>query len=81
MERQPADYVIAQIREKLASLGELGISVDVVEDSVYLSGVVATEQRRIAISNVLGELLPGLTVYNEVEVEELHAPTEAENIQ
>jgi hypothetical protein len=81
MEKEPSEYVIAQVREKLATIGELSISIDVVDDSVYLGGIVATEKRKADIGDVVADLLPGRTVHNEVEAEELHTPTTAENIE
>jgi osmotically-inducible protein OsmY len=84
MESTPSDYLIQHIREALAAdpnVGELGISVEIVDKTVYLRGVVATEQRRAAIDEVVSKLLPEWTVYNETEIEELSPPAAAENIE
>ncbi len=75
------DYLAQHVRDVLAEdprVGELGIAVTVVGDHVYLSGEVATAERREAIAGVTAEVLPGHELHNHVGVTSL---SEAEGME
>jgi hypothetical protein len=67
-------YVIAHVREALACDGrvnELEIEIAVSGNKIFLSGDVATPERKEAISDVVRECLPRHEIYNEVSVTQL----------
>lgn len=71
--------LVDRIRRALAEderVAELSVEVEVVEDDVYLRGVVSTEERVDAIGEIAQRIAPGLSVHNDVAIERLHAPTE-----
>ena len=75
MAEKPDEYLIQDLRDALASdprIGELGTTIRIVGDDVFVEGVVATEDRRIAIGEVLSRMLPNSVVHNNVEVEDIH---------
>lgn len=72
-----SEYDAARLADALARddrTGELGIEVTVAEGKVFLGGKVATPDRREAIAEVAGEVLPHCTVVNEVTITELADP-------
>jgi hypothetical protein len=81
-ERPPTrDYLAAWLHDRLAEDGrinELGISVRLAGDSVVLTGVVTTPERRAMVASVAAELCPELAVRNEVVVGSYAEPSEAE---
>ena len=82
-EDEPKSYVVAHVREALARDGrvnELNVDVTVAGRRVFLTGEVATEERRRAISEVVGELLPDYEVHNETSVPAVGEPGEAEQL-
>ena len=62
-------------------LHELGVRVVVRSAArrVTLAGVVATRQRRVWIAEVVGTVLPGFEIHNDVAVQQL-APPETESL-
>ncbi|HEU0129457.1 MAG TPA: BON domain-containing protein [Mycobacteriales bacterium] len=65
------EYLGGWLAEHLAEDGdlhELGITVRVAGDAVFLSGVVGTDERRELVGRRAAELLPTLDVRNEVTV-------------
>lgn len=74
-------YVEGTIERALAEdprTHELGIRADVREDVVYLRGEVAGEERRRLVGQVVAEVMPHLTVRNEVSVADVHPPGKEE---
>ncbi|MFC9973823.1 BON domain-containing protein [Spirillospora sp. NPDC127200] len=64
-----SEYLAAHIQERLASeVHELGITVDVRDDVVYLRGQVACEERCREIEVAARIAAEGRTVRNEVSV-------------
>ncbi len=66
-----AEYLSQRVRDAFAhdpQVAELGISVVVVGDEVYLRGDVATLERREVIGRVAARELPHHRVRNEVKV-------------
>ena len=67
----PKSYLIANIREALARdprVNDLNINVSVVSDGIFLSGIVATQERHDAITSVMRESCPDLECHNETKV-------------
>ncbi len=74
MARPPGEaphYLIQRIREALAHdprVGELELGVTLRAGQVFLTGTVHTDERRRAVSQVAGEVAPGLEIHNQVTV-------------
>ena len=67
----PDAYLIERIREALAhdpNVAELGISVRVTPDMVFLTGDVASAERRDAVVAVVEPLAEGRTVRSGITV-------------
>jgi osmotically-inducible protein OsmY len=65
------DYLVAHVQEALAEdprVSDLGIHVAVRGRKVFLSGTVASEERRLAVAAVVGEVASGYEIHNETEV-------------
>lgn len=78
------EYVVARVKEALAQdarLHDLALDVTVRGGRVFVSGHVATPERRAAISDVLADACPGRDVANETTVEEVAAPAGEERLQ
>ncbi len=77
-------YVIQRIRETLAHdprVGELELQVNMRAGKVFLTGTVASEPRRRAISEVMEERFPDLEVHNQTTVPELGSGGDVETVQ
>jgi osmotically-inducible protein OsmY len=67
-------YVVERVRSALAHdarVNELGIVVQYVSGKIFLTGVVATEERRVVIAEVVKELVPDVDVHNDVRVQRI----------
>lgn len=83
-ESQAPQYRAARLRSALAQdprTAELGIQVTVRGDHVFLSGAVASAQRKEELDHVLHESEPRLNVHNDVRVVEVGEPGEAEELR
>jgi hypothetical protein len=60
---------------------ELGLDVSVRGDQVFVTGVVASESRRVAVADVVSETLPGLAVHNHSTVIPIDQPAADEHIE
>jgi hypothetical protein len=82
MERpESPEYLGGWLAEHLAEDGdlhELGITVRVAGDKVFLAGVVGTDERRRLVGTRAAELVPDLTVCNEVTIADYAAPLATE---
>jgi BON domain len=68
---EPKQYVVAHVREAIAhhpNLSELNVDISVAAGRIFLTGVVATEERRQELTRVVGELAPDYEVCNETEL-------------
>ena len=77
------EYLAQHVREALAQdprVADLAITVTAEPGRVYLSGEVATEERRNTIGAVAGELLPDHDVRNQVTVTDCREPEGVENL-
>lgn len=65
------DYLIAHIQDALRHderVAELELGIDVVGETVVVSGTVVTPEQQQAISGIVEEMVPGLRIVNEAEV-------------
>jgi osmotically-inducible protein OsmY len=79
----PDPYLAAHLRERLVTderVGEQDLHVDVVAGIVVISGEVATEARRAAISDVATEVLGDSSHRNHVTVVRTDGPVETEDL-
>jgi hypothetical protein len=71
---EPEDYAIQRLRDALATdarVGEMGLEVRMVAGKVFLTGQVATAERRRAVGTVAAEVLPDYEIHNETDVIEV----------
>ncbi len=83
MPDEPKQYVIERVHRALAEdsrVNALDVEVTLAGGRVFLSGDVATQARKEAISEVVGELLPDHEICNETTVASYAPATEAEDI-
>jgi hypothetical protein len=81
--QEPKQYVIERVHRALAEdprVGELDVDVTLAGGRVFLMGEVPTQERKDAISNVVGELLPDHEVCNETSVATLAPAGDPEEI-
>jgi osmotically-inducible protein OsmY len=65
------EYLIGRIQQALATddrTGELELDVRLVAGRIFLTGAVATAERRGAVEEVVREMAPGHEVVNELTV-------------
>jgi osmotically-inducible protein OsmY len=77
------EYLTGHLHQRLAEdprVSEQGIVVRVAGGEIYLAGVVATRERREAISVVARECCGGHRVHNEVAVCAFPEPTAQESL-
>ncbi|MEV4256523.1 BON domain-containing protein [Spirillospora sp. NPDC049652] len=75
------DYLEAHIAERLATRAhELGISVDVRDEAVYLRGEVVSEERRRELEDAARAAAEGREIRNEVSVVPVRAPDGEETL-
>jgi hypothetical protein len=80
---EPAEYSEAHLVEALATDGRtsaLGIEVSIRGREVFLSGEVGTPERKRAVAEVVGEMLPGYTIHNDTSASDFPAPAEVEQL-
>jgi osmotically-inducible protein OsmY len=80
---EPKAYLVAHVREALAHdprTSELHVDVTLAGERIFLTGEVASDEHRRAVSDIVGELLPGYEVHNETAVPPLEAPAEPEKL-
>ncbi len=83
MTEEPKQYVIERVHRALAEdprAGELNVDVTLAGGRVFLIGDVPTQERKDAISVVVGELLPDHEVCNETTVATLAPAGDPEDI-
>lgn len=80
---EPKQYLIARVREALAQdprANELDVDVTVAAGKIFLTGTVATPERKAAISEVVRELCPNHEICNETTVADVSEPSEVEEL-
>ena len=68
---EPDHYVTERIRSALAEdarVNELELEVSMAGGKVFVSGSVPSEERRVAVADVVREVVPDLEVQNETSV-------------
>lgn len=84
MPDEPSRHLVAKIREALAEdprTNVLDVQVMVSSGKVFLMGTVACDERRRAVVEVAGELLPpSFQLVNELWIETVSEPTEHERL-
>ena len=81
---EPEDYAVQRLRDALAAderLAEMGVQVRLVAGKVFLTGQVATEERRQAVGEVAAEVLPDYEVHNDTVVTEVADAPRVEHIR
>ena len=71
---EPEAYLVERVRQALAHdarVAELGISVTVHGETVFLTGDVATPERKAAVAEVVQPLIAGRTLQNGLTVTKL----------
>ena len=65
------EYLIGRIRQALATdprTGELELDVHIAAGRIFLTGSVATKERRTAVEEVVGEVAPGHPISNDLSL-------------
>ncbi len=81
--QDPDEYLEAHVAEALATdsrVSTLGIEVTIRGKEVFLSGEVGTVERKQAVSEVVGELLPDYSVHNDTTASEFPPGAEVEQL-
>ena len=65
---EPPEYLAEHVHDALARENELGIRVTVTGDKAFLTGDVATDERREVAGRVASEVLPDHDVHNHISV-------------
>ena len=80
----PGDpYLSERIRTALvhdARVNELGLQVTLVGVRAFVTGTVASEERRTGIAMVIAELFPDLELHNDVAVQQVGAAPPRESL-
>ena len=79
----PDEYVVGHVEEALATdprVNEQGLHVEVAGGKVFVTGSVSTSQRKSAVSDVVGELVPGAEVHNDASVSDFPEPAAVERL-
>lgn len=79
----PRGYREEEIRRALAAdprVGELELEVRIAADRVVVAGVLPTEERRRAVTEVIAELAPDLQVVDDTTVARLMPADDEERI-
>lgn len=76
-------YVVGKALEALAAderVGEIALHVSVTDGKLFVTGDVATLERRAAVTEVLKEKFPNLEVTNALSVYDMAETTEEERL-
>jgi predicted nucleotidyltransferase len=82
--KQPSQYRVAHLREKLAEdarTNELDIQIEQSGNKVLLRGDVAVADRRETAEQIARECFPECEIENQIRVLQLGSPTETEEVQ
>ena len=77
------EYTEAHVAEALATdprVSALGIEVSIRAREVFLSGDVGTTERKDAVAEVVGEMLPGYRIHNDTSASEFPPGVETEHL-
>jgi hypothetical protein len=76
-------YLSERIRTALAHdarVNELGLQVTLVGPRVFVTGTVASEERRSGVTIVIAELFPELELHNDVAVQQVGSAPPRESL-
>jgi hypothetical protein len=76
-------YLAGHLHEALltdARVGEQDLDVHIADDTVHVSGTVATPARREAVAMVIAERAPGWRIRNDVQVVPTTDPPDREEL-
>jgi osmotically-inducible protein OsmY len=77
------EYLVERVREALAEderVGQLDVQVSIAGDRLLLDGIVATEERREAATEIAKRVCPDLEVINALDIERLRHIESMEDI-
>jgi hypothetical protein len=77
------EYMIGRIQQALATdprTGELELDVRIAGGRIFLTGSVATKERRLAVEEVVREIAPGQGISNDLSVVVEHDPGPEEEL-
>ena len=77
-------YLAERIRTAIAQdarVNELGVTVTIVGDRVFMTGTVLTAERRDGIAAVIAEQFPTLELHNDVAVQQVGSHPTPETIE
>ena len=80
---QSDQYTEAHVAEALATdprVSTLGVEVTIRDEEVFLSGDVGTPERKVAVQEVVAELLPGYRIHNDTSAQEFPPGVETEHL-
>jgi osmotically-inducible protein OsmY len=80
---EPAEYLAERLREAIATepdVHELGLTVQIIESSVVVTGAVSTPSQREAIGRVVQRLAPDYDLVDEVDVPPMSPPDGVEQL-
>lgn len=83
MTDEAPEYLIGRIHQALATdhrTGELELDVRLAGGRIFLTGGVATDERRGAVEEVVREVAPDMEVVNELTVTDEAPPGEGERL-
>ena len=78
-----SEYTEAHVAEALATdprVSALGIEVSIRAREVFLSGDVASTERKAAVTEVVGEMLPGYRIHNDTSTPDFPPGVETEHL-
>jgi osmotically-inducible protein OsmY len=82
-DQQPDHYLCEQVRQALVHdgrVGEFDIQVEIAAGKVFVTGSVATPERRDAVAEIVGGMLPDHELHNDVTVPPMHQTGEIEHL-
>jgi osmotically-inducible protein OsmY len=77
-------YLAERIRTAIAQdarVNELGITVTLVDERVFVTGTVLTAERRDGIASVIAEQFPTLELHNDVTVQQVGSHPAPETLE
>ena len=81
----PTDpYLAERIRTAIAQdarVNELGVTVTIVGERVFVTGTVLTAERREGIASVIAEQFPMLELHNDVAVQQVGSHPTPETLE
>ena len=80
---EPTEYLLGRIEQALATddrTGELELDVRIAAGRIFLTGTVATVERRDAVQAVVGDVAPDFEIVNELSLIPEAGPGPAESL-